>query len=114
MTSRHDGEFAAYMAARLTALRRLAFLLCQDWHKADDLAQATAIKTYTHWAMSSRLARSSNRGYRLLLGVLRTGKHGHAQTYLDLCGIVHGLGLGLAVDVEESRRSRPRARQPAP
>ena len=54
MTSRHDQEFADYIAARLQALRRLAFLLCQDWHRADDLAQATAIKTYTHWARAER------------------------------------------------------------
>jgi RNA polymerase sigma-70 factor (sigma-E family) len=54
MTSRHDGEFADYMAARLPALRRLAFLLCQDWHRADDLAQAAAIKAYTHWARAAR------------------------------------------------------------
>ena len=56
MTSRHDGEFAGYMAARLPALRRLAFLLCQDWHRADDLAQAAAIKAYTHWARAARAA----------------------------------------------------------
>jgi RNA polymerase sigma-70 factor (sigma-E family) len=54
MTSRHDGEFAEYMAARLPALRRLAFLLCQDWHRADDLAQAAAVKAYTHWAKAAR------------------------------------------------------------
>jgi RNA polymerase sigma-70 factor (sigma-E family) len=54
MTSRHDGEFADYMTARLPALRRLAFLLCQDWHRADDLAQAAAIKAYTHWARAAR------------------------------------------------------------
>jgi RNA polymerase sigma-70 factor (sigma-E family) len=54
MTSRHDGEFAEYMTARLPALRRLAFLLCQDWHRADDLAQAAAIKAYSHWARAAR------------------------------------------------------------
>ncbi len=54
MTSRHDPEFADYIAARLEALRRLAFLLCQDWHRADDLAQAAAIKAYTHWARAAR------------------------------------------------------------
>ncbi|HTZ93587.1 MAG TPA: SigE family RNA polymerase sigma factor [Streptosporangiaceae bacterium] len=54
MTSRHDQEFADYIAVRLEALRRLAFLLCQDWHRADDLAQAAAIKAYTHWARAER------------------------------------------------------------
>jgi RNA polymerase sigma-70 factor (sigma-E family) len=54
MTSRNDEEFAYFIAARLEAMRRLAFLLCQDWHRADDLAQAAAIKAYTHWARASR------------------------------------------------------------
>ena len=54
MTSRSDGEFADYMAARLPALRRLAFLLCQEWYRADDLAQAAAIRAYTHWARAAR------------------------------------------------------------
>jgi RNA polymerase sigma-70 factor (sigma-E family) len=54
MTSRHDEEFAEYMTARLPALRRLAFVLCQDRHRADDLAQAAAIKAYTHWARAAR------------------------------------------------------------
>jgi hypothetical protein len=31
MTSRHDGEFADYMTARLPTLRRLGFLLSHDW-----------------------------------------------------------------------------------
>jgi RNA polymerase sigma-70 factor (sigma-E family) len=54
MTSRHDREFADYMTARFPALRRLAFHLCQDRHRADDLAQAAAIKAYTHWARAAR------------------------------------------------------------
>src|ERR1700761_9180700 len=54
MTSRNDGEFADYITARLPALRRLAFLLCQDRHRADDLAQAAAIRAYAHWAKAAR------------------------------------------------------------
>lgn len=54
MTPRNDGQFADYITARLPALRRLAFLLCQDWHRADDLAQAAAIKAYAHWAKAAR------------------------------------------------------------
>jgi DNA-directed RNA polymerase specialized sigma24 family protein len=45
-----DDEFADYMSARLASLRRLALLLCQDWHRADDLVQATMTKLYLHWA----------------------------------------------------------------
>jgi RNA polymerase sigma-70 factor (sigma-E family) len=49
MTAERDTEFADYVGARLPALRRLAMLLCQDWHRADDLVQAAITKLYVHW-----------------------------------------------------------------
>jgi RNA polymerase sigma-70 factor (sigma-E family) len=48
MTAR-EAEFADYVSARLASLRRLAMLLCQDWHRADDLVQAAIIKLYVKW-----------------------------------------------------------------
>jgi RNA polymerase sigma-70 factor (sigma-E family) len=35
--------------ARLSSLRRLAAVLCDDWQRADDLVQATLTKLYVHW-----------------------------------------------------------------
>jgi RNA polymerase sigma-70 factor (sigma-E family) len=55
VSSRRDDEFTQYVAARLGALRRLAFLLCQDWHRADDLVQATITRLYVHWGRASVL-----------------------------------------------------------
>ncbi len=55
MSSRRDDEFTQYVAARLAQFRRLAFLLCQDWYRADDLVQATITRLYTHWARASAL-----------------------------------------------------------
>ena len=49
MTARRDAEFTDYVSTRLPSLRRLAFMLCQDWHAADDLVQAALTKTYLHW-----------------------------------------------------------------
>jgi RNA polymerase sigma-70 factor (sigma-E family) len=49
MTADRDTEFADYVGARLPSLRRLAVLLCQDWHRADDLVQAAITKLYVHW-----------------------------------------------------------------
>jgi RNA polymerase sigma-70 factor (sigma-E family) len=53
VTSRRDTEFADFMSARLPSLRRLAVLLCQDWHRADDLVQVTLTKLYVHWARAA-------------------------------------------------------------
>lgn len=53
MTQHRDEEFADYITARLPSLRRLAFLLCHDWHRADDVAQAAVIKVYLHWSKAA-------------------------------------------------------------
>ena len=49
MSRGRDAEYIEYVAARLTSLRRLAAVLCDDWQRADDLVQATLTKLYVHW-----------------------------------------------------------------
>ena len=44
-----DAEFAAYVAARRGVVRRTAYLLCNDWHRADDLTQIAFVKLYGAW-----------------------------------------------------------------
>lgn len=44
-----DEEFTAYVTARMAWLRRVAYLLCQDWHRADDLVQSAITRLYVHW-----------------------------------------------------------------
>jgi RNA polymerase sigma-70 factor (sigma-E family) len=48
MTDR-DGEFAAYFASRSGAMRGTAFLLCGDWHRAEDLVQTAFVKLFRAW-----------------------------------------------------------------
>jgi RNA polymerase sigma-70 factor (sigma-E family) len=49
MNPGRDEEFTQYVTVRLDTLRRIAFLLCQDWHRTDDLVQATITRLYVHW-----------------------------------------------------------------
>jgi RNA polymerase sigma-70 factor (sigma-E family) len=44
-----EEDFRDYVAARMERWRRTAYLLCQDWHTADDLVSITATKLYRHW-----------------------------------------------------------------
>ena len=44
-----DQEFDAYFRARRDAVRRSAYLLCGDWHRADDHAQAAFVALHRHW-----------------------------------------------------------------
>ena len=56
MRSSRDAEFTDYVTARLPWLRRVAFLLCQDWQSADDLVQAAITRLYTHWGRARSAA----------------------------------------------------------
>lgn len=45
--------YTEYVTGRLPVLRRTAYLLCGDEHRADDLVQATITKLYLHWRRAS-------------------------------------------------------------
>lgn len=47
-------EFVEFAAAASARLRRTAFLLCGEWHTAEDLAQATLAKLFVSWRRISR------------------------------------------------------------
>jgi RNA polymerase sigma-70 factor (sigma-E family) len=42
-------EFAEFAATSAPQLRRTAFLLCGDWHTAEDLAQTALAKVFVSW-----------------------------------------------------------------
>jgi RNA polymerase sigma-70 factor (sigma-E family) len=47
--ARRDAEFTEFVAGRMAAWRRVAYLLCQDWDRADDLVQGAITKLYVRW-----------------------------------------------------------------
>src|SRR2546429_7654305 len=49
MSTRRDDDFTSYVRARLAWLRRVAYLLCHDWQRADDLVQTAITSLYVHW-----------------------------------------------------------------
>jgi RNA polymerase sigma-70 factor (sigma-E family) len=49
MHSNRDEDYTAYVSARLQWLRKVAYLLCQDLDRADDLVQTTITKLYVQW-----------------------------------------------------------------
>jgi RNA polymerase sigma-70 factor (sigma-E family) len=44
-----DQEFHDFVAQRMDRWRRSAFMMCQDWHTADDLVSMAIVKIYRHW-----------------------------------------------------------------
>ena len=53
VSGRRDDEFTQYAESRIGSLRRVAFLLCQDWQRADDLVQVAITRLYVHWGRAS-------------------------------------------------------------
>ncbi len=49
MSPEEEAEFAAYVTGRRDRARRTAYLLCGDWHRADDLTQLAFVKLYGAW-----------------------------------------------------------------
>jgi RNA polymerase sigma-70 factor (sigma-E family) len=53
MRAEQEREYVAYVGARLLELRRTAYRLCGDWHRAEDLVQTALILLYRHWRRAS-------------------------------------------------------------
>ncbi|WP_236790506.1 SigE family RNA polymerase sigma factor [Amycolatopsis sp. GM8] len=49
MDEHDEQEFAEYFAAKRDSVRRTAYLLCGDWHRADDLAQTAFVAVHRRW-----------------------------------------------------------------
>ncbi|GAA1817537.1 hypothetical protein GCM10009682_42970 [Luedemannella flava] len=49
-----EADFVAFAKASAHRLEQAAYLMCRDWHLAQDLTQATLIKIYLTWARTGR------------------------------------------------------------
>lgn len=43
-------EYVEFVRSRMPWLRKLAYLLCQDWHRADDVVQTAITQLFVHWS----------------------------------------------------------------
>jgi RNA polymerase sigma-70 factor (sigma-E family) len=55
--SRAEEEYREFVASRAASLHRTAYLLCGDWHLANDLVQETFVQAFRHW---QRVRRADN------------------------------------------------------
>ncbi|MER7757115.1 SigE family RNA polymerase sigma factor [Kitasatospora sp. NPDC097643] len=62
-----DEEFTEYVASRSGWLRKVAYLLCGDWHRADDLVQESVTKLYVNWSRAGRLENVDGYARRVLV-----------------------------------------------
>ena len=52
--SGQEQEYREFAGSRAASLHRTAYLLCGDWHLADDLVQETFVQTFRHWRRVQR------------------------------------------------------------
>ncbi|GAA2519243.1 SigE family RNA polymerase sigma factor [Winogradskya consettensis] len=50
----YDDEFEVFARASAERLRATAFMLCRDWHLAQDLTQTTLTKLYVVWRKAAQ------------------------------------------------------------
>lgn len=49
MAPRRESEYVEFVTARQAHLRRIAYAISGDWHRADDLLQTALVKLYVAW-----------------------------------------------------------------
>lgn len=67
MRQADEESFRRFAVAHAGRLRRSAYLLCGDWHFAEDLMQTTLIKIYRSWSRVHKDESLANYGRTVLL-----------------------------------------------
>ncbi|MGW7687202.1 SigE family RNA polymerase sigma factor [Kribbella sp. NPDC054772] len=49
MKASDEAEFTEFASGMIRRLRRTAYLMCGDWHRAEDAAQDALVKVYQRW-----------------------------------------------------------------
>ncbi len=55
MRKSEEADYRDFVVTRMDAWRRTAFLVCQDWHAADDLVAQALEKLYLRWRRISQV-----------------------------------------------------------
>lgn len=59
--------YREFASARGTQLFRIAFLMCGDWHQAEDLVQTTLAKVFVSWRRIRRTASAESYARKVML-----------------------------------------------
>lgn len=84
-----EAEYAEFVTARQTDLRRLAYAVCGDWDQADDLLQSALTRVYVAWPRLRREGTEEAATRRL---ILRASPAGSGQGWWSGRARRHGPG----------------------
>jgi RNA polymerase sigma-70 factor (sigma-E family) len=88
--TRPEDEYREFVDSRAAPLHRTAYLLCGDWHLANDLVQETFVHAFRHWRRVQRADNQNAYVKRILINEFKR----HWQRY-------GGLPVGAKTDHPE-------------
>ncbi|MET8121290.1 SigE family RNA polymerase sigma factor [Micromonospora sp. NPDC005189] len=65
-----QAEFTAFVETTAPRLRRTAYLMCRDWHLAQDLTQTAFAKMYANWGRIRHTTNLEAYGRRVLMNAV--------------------------------------------
>ena len=75
--SHPEEEFREFVSSRAASLHRTAYLLCGDWHLANDLVQETFVQAFRNWRRVQRADNQNAYVKRILINEF----HSHWRRY---------------------------------
>jgi RNA polymerase sigma-70 factor (sigma-E family) len=97
----HEREYVEFVTARLPAMRRLAYLLSGDPHRADDLVQQTFTTLYLAWRRARTVAHLDGYVRAMLVRVFLNEKRRAWSRRVDLTGSLPERAAPAGPDVED-------------
>jgi RNA polymerase sigma-70 factor (sigma-E family) len=86
VSARRDEDFTVYVQARLAWLRRVGYLLCQDWQSADDLVQMAITSLYVHWRRAAAMDNVDGYARAILVRAFLSERRGGWARRVTLAG----------------------------
>jgi RNA polymerase sigma-70 factor (sigma-E family) len=70
MRRRDEADFSEFAVAALGRLRRTAYLMCGDWHRAEDAAQDALVRIYRRWDKLNRQQGLNTYAHKVVVSVV--------------------------------------------
>ncbi|MEY9935554.1 RNA polymerase sigma-70 factor (sigma-E family) [Catenulispora sp. GP43] len=94
-----EQEFDEFVLARQQRLLRTAYLLCGDWHLAEDLTQNALAKVYTAWNRIQRVEQIDGYVHRILFRTYVDTYRRRRKREILSAAVPDVAGTGIASDV---------------
>ena len=94
----HDEDFAEFARAAAERLRATAFMLCHDWHLAQDLTQTALTKLYLGWRRAKQADNLMAYAQKVLLRSFLDHRRRRSSTEAAT-GVLHDYGYRQSPDL---------------